>query len=193
MTAYGFDLGHVVSGGVHCRERIIRDVAQRLFWVSWCAATILTGLMAGFLTSHAIMFGRFQTWFIESGNVDLLHETYTVFRAASSPHILYDSFLYLALIAGIVWAAFAFLLRRDRVIAVIAGLSTFWVGAVFFATGFGTAEDEVMMGIADEATTEMFISLNVPLHTCFAMFYVVSLFLLLLVPLRRLEAWRRNG
>ncbi|MBN1151880.1 MAG: hypothetical protein JXA58_01600 [Dehalococcoidia bacterium] len=167
-------------------------VTKRLFWVSWCGATILTGLMAGFLTSHAIMFGRFQTWFIESGNADLLRQTFSVFRAASSPHILYDSFLYVALAAGVVWTVFAFLLKRDRVIAVVAGLSTFWVGAVFFGFDFGTVEDQVMMGIANETTMATFARLNVPLHTFFAAFYVLSLFLLLLVPLKSMGIWKRD-
>ncbi len=35
-------------------------VTGRLFWISWCGATALTGLMPGFSASHAIMFGRFQ-------------------------------------------------------------------------------------------------------------------------------------
>jgi hypothetical protein len=166
-------------------SREVSSVAmQRLFWVSWCAATVLTGILAGFLTSHAIMFGRFQTWFIESGNVDLLHQTYTVFRATSSPHVLYDAFFYLALVAGLVWTLFAFLLKRDRIIAVVAGLSTLWVSVVFFASGFGEAEDAVLTGMADEATTQLFVSLNVPLHTGFAVYYVVSLFLLLTVVLK---------
>jgi hypothetical protein len=168
-------------------------VTSRLFWISWCGATALTGLMAGFLTSHSIMFGRFQTWFIESGNADLLRQTFSVFRAASSPHILYDSFLYIALIAGVVWTVFAFLLKRDRVIAVVAGLSTFWVGAVFFGFDFGKVEDQVMMGIADESTMATFAHLNVPLHTGFAVFYVISLFLLLSVALRQLGVWRKTG
>ena len=86
------------------------------------------------------MFGRFQTWFIESGNEELLHQTYTVFRETSSPHVLYDSFFYLALIAGLAWTLFAFVLKRDPIIAALAGLSTLWVSVVFFASGFGEAE-----------------------------------------------------
>jgi len=156
---------------------------NKLFWIFWCSTTISTGILAGFLTSHAIMFGRFQTWFIESGNVDLLHKTYTVFREASSPQVLYDSFFYLALVSGIIWTVLAFLIRKDRIIAMIAGLSTLWVSIVFFATRFGRAEDEVLTGIADAKMTQLFVTLNVPIHTCFAIFYIVSLFLLLVVAL----------
>ena len=160
-----------------------KKTVNKLFWIFWCSTTILTGILAGFLTSHAIMFGRFQTWFIESGNVDLLHKTFTVFREASSPQILYDSFFYLALASGIIWTVLAFLKKRDRIISMIAGLSTLWVSIVFFATRFGRAEDEVLTGIADAEMTQLFVTLNVPIHTCFAVFYIVSLFLLLVVAL----------
>jgi len=160
-----------------------KKTVNKLFWIFWCSTTILTGILAGFLTSHAIMFGRFQTWFIESGNVDLLHKTYTVFREANSPQVLYDSFFYLALVSGIIWTVLAFLLKRDRIIAMIAGLSTLWVSIVFFTTSFGRAEDEVLTGIADAKMTQLFVTLNVPIHTCFAIFYIVSLFLLLVVAL----------
>ncbi|MFC1928839.1 hypothetical protein ACFLXK_04465 [Chloroflexota bacterium] len=160
-----------------------KNLKDTLFWIFWCSTTISTGILAGFLTSHAIMFGRFQTWFIESGNVDLLHKTYTVFREASSPQVLYDSFFYLALVSGIIWTVLAFLIRKGRIIAMIAGLSTLWVSIVFFATRFGRAEDEVLTGIADAEMTQLFVTLNVPIHTCFAIFYIVSLFLLLVVAL----------
>ena len=160
-----------------------KNVLNKLYWIFWCSTTVLTGILAGFLTSYAIMFGRFLTWFIESGNVDLLHKTYTVFRETSSPQVLYDSFFYLALVSGIIWTVLAFLIKRDRVIAMIAGLSTLWVSIVFFATKFGRAEDEVLTGIANAKMTQLFVTLNVPIHTCFAVFYIVNLFLLLVVAL----------
>ena len=165
-----------------------KNYTNRLFWIFWCSTTMLTGILAGFLTSHAIMFGRFQTWFIESGNVDLLHKTFTVFREAYSPQVLYDSFFYLALGSGVLWTVLAFLMKKDRIIAVIAGLSTLWVSIAFFATNFGSAEDEVLMGIADERMTRLFVSLNVPIHTYFAIFYVLSLFLLLIVALKNKQS-----
>jgi hypothetical protein len=36
-----------------------KNTLRRLFWVFWCATTILTGILAGFLVSHSIMLGRF--------------------------------------------------------------------------------------------------------------------------------------
>ena len=162
-----------------------KSIIRKLFWIFWCSTTILTGLLAGFLTSHSIMFGRFLTWSIESGKLDLLHQTYTVFREASSPQVLYNSFFYLALVSGVIWALLAFLLKRDRIIAMIAGLSTLWISIVFFGSRFGRAEAEVLSGIADEKMTQLYVSLNMPLHTCFALFYTLSLVLLLVVVLRK--------
>ena len=161
-----------------------KNFLHKLFWVFWCSTTILTGILAGFLVSHAIMLGRFFQWFIESGNENLLHQTYTVFRAASSPHIAYNIPLLLALISGIVWTVFAFIARRDRIIAVTAGLSTLWVGAIFSISDLDKAEEAVMTATADPSLTQLYTTLNLPIHTLFAAMYIVSLFLLLLVPLK---------
>lgn len=161
-----------------------KNTLSKLFWIFWCSTTMLTGVLAGFLLSHAIMLGRFFQWFMDSGNENLLHQTYTVFRAASNPHIAYNTPLYLAFISGIVWAVFAFIVKRDRIIAVTAGLSTVWVSVIFFCTNFGEAEEAVMTATADATLTQLYTTLNLPLHTLFAAMYVVSLFLLLLVPLK---------
>ena len=161
-----------------------KNTLRKPFWVLWCSTTILTGILAGFLLSHSIMLGRFFQWFIESGNEDLLHQTYTVFRAASSPHIAYNIPLLLAFVSGIIWTVLAFIVKKDRIIAVTAGLSTVWVGAIFFLTDFGEAEVAVMTATADAKLTQLYTALNLPIHTLFAAIYVVSLFLLLLVPLK---------
>jgi hypothetical protein len=161
-----------------------KNALSKLFWAFWCSTTILTGILAGYMVSHSIMLGRFFNWFIESGNEDLLHQTYTVFREASNAHVVYDIPLYLALVSGIIWVVLAFILRRDRIIAVIAGLSTLWVSNIFFISDLDEAEDAVLTGIADARLTQLYSSLNLPVHTIFAVIYVVSLFLLLLVALK---------
>jgi len=161
-----------------------KNTLSKLFWIFWYSTTMLTGILAGFLVSHAIMFGRFLQWFLESGNENLLHQTYTVFRAASSPHIAYNIPLSLAFVSGIIWTVFAFIAKRDRIIAVTAGLSTVWVSAIFFCSNFAEAEEAVMTATADATLTQLYTTLNLPLHTLFAAMYVVSLFLLLFVPLK---------
>ena len=161
-----------------------KNTLSKLFWVFWCSTTILTGILAGFLVSHSIMLGRFFQWFIESGNENLLHQTYTVFRVASNAHVVYNIPLYLAFVSGIIWTVLAFIVRRDRIIAVTAGLSTLWVGMIFFISDLHEAEEAVLTGMADARLTQLYTSINLPVHTLFAAMYVVSLFLLLLVALK---------
>ena len=161
-----------------------KNTLNKLFWIFWCSTTILTGILAGFLLSHSVMLGRFFQWFVESGNENLLHQTYTVFREASNPHIAYYTPVYLAFISGIVWTVYAFIAKRDRIIAVTAGLSTVWVGVIFSISDLDKAEEAVLTATADPSLTQLYTSINLPLHTLFAAMYVVSLFLLLLVPLK---------
>jgi len=161
-----------------------KNTLNKLFWIFWYSTTMLTGILAGSLVSHAIMLGRFFQWFLDSGNETLLHQTYTVFRAASNPHIAYNIPLSLAFVSGIIWTVLAFIVKRDRIIAVTAGLSTVWVSAIFFCSNFAEAEEAVMTATADATLTQLYTTLNLPIHTLFAAMYVVSLFLLLLVPLK---------
>ena len=100
----------------------------------------------------------------------------------------YDSLLYLALVSGIIWVVLAFILKRERVIAIIAGLSTVWVGAIFSISDIDEAEEAVLSGTADASLTELFASINVPVHTCFAVIYTVCFILLLYVALKRIKA-----
>ena len=162
------------------------NILSRLFWLFWCLTTILTGILAGYMVSHSIMLGRFFSWLVDSGNMDLLRQTFTVFREVSKPdpNVLYDTPLYLAFASGVIWTVLAFLLKRDRIIALIAGLSTFWVGNIFTISDLDEAEEAVLSGIADERMAQFFLSINVPIHTLFAVIYVVSLLLLLFVALK---------
>ncbi|MBN2085731.1 MAG: hypothetical protein JW748_10965 [Anaerolineales bacterium] len=157
---------------------------QKLFWIFWFATTVLTGILAGFMVSHSIMLGRFFNWYIESDNLGLLHQTFTVFRETHTPGVLYNTPLYLAFLSGVAWTVLACILKRDRIIAVVAGLSTFWVGNIFFLSLLNKAEEAVLSGGADAAMTQYYLSINLPLHTSFAVIYLASLCLLLWVPLK---------
>jgi hypothetical protein len=37
-------------------------MTQRLFWPCWLLAAVTTGLVAGFMLSHALILGRFLDW-----------------------------------------------------------------------------------------------------------------------------------
>jgi len=148
--------------------------------VAWFATTILTAILAGFLTSHSVMLGRFFTWLIESDNYHVFTDAFSVFRQATHANVHYNAFLWVSLVVGILWTILCFIVKKDRIVALIAGLSTFWVGCVFFASGFSDAEDAVARGVADEAVRQFFVSWNLPMHTSFALFYTLCLLLLLI-------------
>lgn len=162
-----------------------KDNLNKLYWFFWYFTTIITGILAGFMISHAIMLGRFFTWFVESGNMDLLRSSYSVFRQAKSPQVLYNLFLYIGLISGIIWTGLAYIRKKDRVLATIAGLSTLWVATIFRFLNFDYMEEAVVSGVADEKIAQSYASLNVPLHTLFAIIYSVSIILLLKIALKK--------
>ena len=152
----------------------------RLHRVLWYAVTLITGILAGFLTSHSVMLGRYFTWLIETGNSQVFVDTFSVFREATHANAHYNLFFWASLVIGIVWTIVSFMVRKDRIVSLIAGLSSFWVSCFFFASGFADAEAAVCRGTADEAVRQFFVSLNLPIHRSFAVFYTVC-FLLLLV------------
>ena len=161
-----------------------RAALRRVYWILWFALTMITGILAGFLVSHSVMLGRYFTWLIESGNNRVFVDTFSVFREATHANVHYNLFLWISLAIGIVWTAICFIIRKTRVIAVIAGLSSFWVGCVFFASDFAAAEEAVSTGAAGEAVRQFFVAWNIPLHTSFAVFYSICFFLLLLAGFR---------
>jgi len=147
---------------------------------SWFATTILTGILAGFLTSHSVMLGRFFSWLIETDNYQVFTDTFSVFRQATRANVHYNAFLWISLLVGILWTVLCFIVKKDRAVALIAGLSSFWVGCAFFASGFSDAEEAVATGAADEVVRQFFVSWNLPLHASFAVFYTLCFLLLLL-------------
>jgi len=153
---------------------------HRIHKILWFLITILTGILAGFLTSHSVMLGRYFTWLIESENYRVFIDTFSVFRSETQANIHYNLFLWASLIVGIIWTIVSFIVKKNRIVALISGLSSFWVSCVFFASDFSNAEEAVAMGVADEAIRKFFVSWNIPMHTSFAIFYTFC-FLLLLI------------
>ena len=153
---------------------------MKLHTIFWYPTTILTGILAGYMVSNSIMLCRFFNWYITSGNEALLHQTYTVFRLEHSPQVPYNIPIYVALLVGILWTILSFIIKRDRIVAIIAGLSTLWVGIIFTGISLDEAESAVLSGVANDSVTRHYLNVNVPAHTIFAIIYIVSLFLLLM-------------
>jgi hypothetical protein len=161
-----------------------RGAVRRVYWILWFALTMITGILSGFLVSHSIMLGRFFTWLIESGNNSVFVDTFSVFRKATRANVHYNPFLWISLAIGVAWTAVCFIIRNTRVTAVVAGLSSFWVGCVFFVSDFAAAEAAVASGTAGEALQQFFVAWNIPMHVSFAIFYSICFFLLLLAGFR---------
>lgn len=161
-----------------------KNITHRIYRILWYAITMLTGILAGFLISHSVMLGRYFTWLIESDNYHVFTDTFSLFRQATKANVHYTLFLWASLITGSFWTVFCFIVKKNRIVAIIAGLSSFWVGCVFFASGFADAEASVSTGTADEAVRQFFVSWNLPLHTSFAVFYTFCFFILLIVGCR---------
>lgn len=118
------------------------------------------------------------------GNEDLLRETFTVFRAQSNANALYYIPLYVAFIIGIIWTIVSFVIKKDRIIALIAGLSTLWVGMIFMISDLDEAEEAVLSSAGNADLTQLFLNINIPIHSTFAAIYLVSFILLLWYGMR---------
>lgn len=165
-----------------------KTILFRVYRVLWVAITMLTGILSGFLLSHSVMLGRYFTWLIKSGNNQVFVDTFSVFRAATHANVHYNMFLWISLLFGIIWTVFCFIVKKSRVVACIAGISSLWVGFVFFASGFSDAEEAVATGLADEAVRQFFVSWNLPMHAAFAAFYTICFFLLILTGIKTNKA-----
>jgi hypothetical protein len=141
-------------------------------------------MLAGFLTSHSVMLGRYFTWLIETDNYQVFPDTFAVFRAATHANVHYNLILWASFLVGILWTTLSFILKQGRITALVAGLSSFWVGIVFFASNFSDAEAAVSSGVATESVRQFFVSWNLPMHRSFAVFYTLCFALLLLYGTR---------
>jgi len=162
-----------------------KNILGRIHWILWFVLTILTGILAGFLTSHSVMLGRYFTWLIETGNYYVFTDTFAVFRAATHANVHYNLFLWASFLIGILWTILCFILKKGRITAFVAGLSSLWVSIVFFASNFSDAEAAVSSGTATESVRQFFVAWNLPMHRSFAVFYTLCFLLLLIYGTRQ--------
>ncbi|OGK96574.1 MAG: hypothetical protein A3E31_17095 [Candidatus Rokubacteria bacterium RIFCSPHIGHO2_12_FULL_73_22] len=166
-------------------------MANRVFWSCWLAASVLTGVVAGFMLGHALILARFLDWLLASG---LLARTYPVFRGSAGRAGLdaYYAVAGLQVLAVLAFAAVALAARRHRAAAVVAAVAgALWV-VVHYASGFGALEAAVLQGAA-EAPAEVaarFRAWNAPIHLVHAGTLLVALLALLGVPLAALRRRR---
>src|SRR5262245_8026290 len=168
-------------------------MTDRLYWPSWFLASLLTGIVGGFMLGHALILAQFLNWLLLSG-APVLSQAYPAFRATAGRSGL-DAYY---VVAGLqVIGTTAFLLvslaaRRHRTAALVAGVAgALWI-AVPYASGLGAPEGSALRGAgpvpADVAGR--FVGWNVPIHVAHAVLLAVALGALLSVPLASL---RHNG
>ena len=161
-------------------------LAARRSWPCWALATILTGLVAGFMLGHALILGRFVEFLLTSGTPALGLE-YPTFSATAGRGGLtaFYAVCGLQVISVVACLGLAFLAGRARGVAALAAAAgTLWV-VVHYASGFGTLEAKVVRatGEVDRDITASFLRLNVPIHFFHPATLTTALGALLAVPL----------
>jgi hypothetical protein len=168
---------------------MVTAFAARLYWPCWVFATILTGIVAGFMLGHALILARFLDWLLASGT-PALGLQYPAFRATAGRGGLaaYYAVCGLQVIAVFGFFALAVLARRARGVAAVAAVGGLWV-VVHYASGFGALEAKVLKatGEVDRVTVSRFLGLNVPIHFVHAATLTTAFGALLSVPLSALR------
>lgn len=168
-------------------------MTDRLYWPSWFLATLLTGIVAGFMLGHALILARFLDWLVLSAT-PTLSQAYPTFRRSTGRSGL-DAYYVLAGLQVACTSAFllvSLVARRHRVAALVAGVAgALWI-VVHYASGFGALEASVLRS-ASKIPREVvgrFVGWNTPIHFFHAATLTVALGALLSVPL---AARRRRG
>ncbi len=162
-----------------------RALAARLYWPGWVLATVLTGLVAGFMLGHALVLGRFVEWLLTAG-APAHGLLYPAFRATSGRGGLtvFYAVCGLQVISVVLFLGLALASGRARGAATLAAAAgVLWLVA-HYASGFGALEAKVVRatGAVDPDIAASFLRLNVPIHFFHAAALTTALGALLRVP-----------
>src|SRR2546427_5312238 len=99
------------------------DVTERLYWPSWFLATLLTGIVAGFMLGHALILARFLDWLVLSAT-PALSQAYPAFRRSTGRSGLdaYDVLAGLQVAGTSAFLLVSLVARRHRGAALVAGV-----------------------------------------------------------------------
>lgn len=141
---------------------------SRLYWPIWAAAAVTTGLVAGFMLSHALLLGRYLDWLLASGRAKVLADTYPVFaRSAGSAWLdAYYAVAGLQILAALAFAVVSIVTRRHGVAGVIVGAAAVLWPVMHYASGFGALEAAVLRSTVEVPgdVAARFIRWNGPIH-----------------------------
>lgn len=165
--------------------------AERIYWACWVAAVGTTGVVAGFMLSHALLLGRYLDWLLASGRGDLLSRTYPLFaRSAGRAGLeLFYAVAGAQVVSAVAFFVVSLMVRRERVVGALVGLAGVLWPAVHYASGFGALEASVLRSTA-EVSREVagrFVAWNGPVHIFHTATLTAALGALLSVPLSALK------
>ena len=161
---------------------------ENTYQLLWLAATLVNGLVAGFMIGYALLLGRFLSWMMQFSKRAEVRSAYVMFRQTHGrPGVILVYVLgALQTLLGITFIVFSLTKGENMGIAVVAGLSGVLWQAVYLFSGFGSAEKRVIGDTLepDEKSIQDFTRLNVPLHIIFAAISFIAFVLLLILPFR---------
>ncbi|MFY9462354.1 MAG: hypothetical protein WAP51_04090 [Candidatus Sungiibacteriota bacterium] len=156
------------------------------YWFIWVSATLINGLVAGFMIGYALLLGRFLSWMMQFSKRAEVRSAYVMFRQTHGrPGVILVYVLgALQLLLGLLFIVFSFLKGQNMGVALVAGSAGVLWQATYFLTGFGGVESKVLGDSAelDDETVRRFTILNVPLHIIFAALSFTAFILLLTMP-----------
>ncbi|MEL6761775.1 MAG: hypothetical protein AAFP04_15430 [Myxococcota bacterium] len=153
----------------------------------WRAAGLVTALVAGYLTSHVIVLGRYFDWLVAHDHAALLQTTYSAFRLEADPVTPYLGSFFVQFFLAVALLIIALRHRSTLGIprlaaAVLAAGALPLTIAVFSVTGFYEVEQRVMAATdLSPETLDTWLKLNVPLHVASAMIFIVAAMALVFV------------
>ena len=166
-------------------------MVTRFYWPSWVVAVVTTGLVAGFMLSHALLLGRFLDVLLTSGSGVPFGSTYPTFArtAGRSGLTLFYGLCGVQVVAALAFLAVAVGARGERLAAAIAGIAAVLWPAVHYGSGFGAVEQAVLRS-GVEVPAELaarFVTWNAPIHVLHAAVLTAGLGALLSVPLSAIK------
>ena len=161
----------------------------------WRIVGLGTAILSGYLTGHVIVLARYFDWLIANGHASVLKTTYSVFRLEADPVTPYLASFVIQFALAVVLVSVAVVQRArfgaKRIAAAgFAALSLPLAIIVFTLSGFHDIEHDVMSAAdLSEATLEIWLALNVPLHLVSVVIYIAPAILMVLTdpPRHRVE------
>jgi hypothetical protein len=165
----------------------VQERAHRLYWASWIVALATTGIVAGFMLSHALLLGRYFDWLLTSGRARLLAETYPLFARSAGQSGLqaFYAIAGLQVVSGLAFLVISALARRTAAAGAIVGITAVLWPLVHYASGFGALEAQVLRSSSEvpAAVASAFVRWNGPIHLFHATTLAVALGALVSAPL----------